>query len=77
MELHETENFLKAKDTVNRTNQQPTDWGKFFTNPTSGRELISKIYKGLEKLTSRKCKLANFICPSTGERQGQKGGVGG
>jgi hypothetical protein len=21
--------------------------------------------------------LANFICPSTGERQGQKGGVGG
>ena len=21
--------------------------------------------------------LANFVCPSTGERQGQKGGVGG
>jgi hypothetical protein len=25
----------------------------------------------------RPIELANFICPSTGERQGQKGGVGG
>jgi hypothetical protein len=28
-------------------------------------------------LKERSIGLANFICPSTGERQGQKGGVGG
>jgi hypothetical protein len=48
------QSFCKAKDTVNRTKWQPTDWEKIFTNPTSDRGLISKIYKELEKLDSRK-----------------------
>jgi hypothetical protein len=42
--------FCKAKDTVNRTKQQPTGWEKKFTNPTFNRGLISKIYKELKKL---------------------------
>jgi hypothetical protein len=46
--------FSKAKDTVNKTKRQPTDWGKIFTNPTSDRGLIFKIYKELKKLDSRK-----------------------
>jgi len=33
--LIKLQNFCKAKDIVNRTKQKPTDWGKFFTNPTS------------------------------------------
>jgi hypothetical protein len=33
---------------------QSTDWEKIFTNPTSDRELISKIYNELKKLNSRK-----------------------
>ena len=33
--------------------QQPTDWGKIFTNPTSERGLISNIYIELKKLHSR------------------------
>jgi hypothetical protein len=37
--------FYKAKDTVNRTKQQPTDWEKIFTNPTSDRGLIYNKYK--------------------------------
>ena len=45
--------FCKAKDTVNRTKQQPTDWEKIFTSPTSYRGLLSKIYKELKKLDSR------------------------
>ena len=45
--------FYKAKDTVNRTKWQPTDWEKIFTNPTSNRGLISNIYKELKKLDSR------------------------
>jgi hypothetical protein len=50
---HKIENFYKAKDTVNRTKWQPTDWEKIFTNPTSDRGLISKIHKELKKLDSK------------------------
>jgi len=53
-DLLKLESFCKAKDIVTKTNQQPTDWGKIFTNPTSDRGLISKIYKELKKLTSKK-----------------------
>ena len=42
--------FCRAKSTINRTNQQPTDWD--LPNPTSDRELISNIYKELKKLDS-------------------------
>jgi hypothetical protein len=48
------ESFCKAKDIVSNTNQQPTDWEKIFTNPTSDRGLISKIYKELRKLITKK-----------------------
>jgi hypothetical protein len=47
------------------------------------RELLSlAAYVSKDGLVGHHCKerpigLANFICPSTGERQGQKGGVGG
>jgi hypothetical protein len=34
-----------AKDTVNRTKRQPTDWEKIFTNPKSNKGLISKELK--------------------------------
>ena len=37
--------FCKAKDILNRTNQQLTDGENIFTHPTSNRGLISKIYK--------------------------------
>ncbi|KAL6094014.1 hypothetical protein STEG23_029384 [Scotinomys teguina] len=40
----------RAKDPVNKTKQQPTEWEKIFTNPTSDKGLISKIYKELKKL---------------------------
>ena len=46
--------FCKAKDIVNRTKCQPTDWEKVFINPTSGKGLISEVYKELTMLDSRK-----------------------
>jgi hypothetical protein len=52
-DLRKLQSFFKAKDIVNRTKQQPVDWKKFFTNPTSNRELISNIYKELSKLDYR------------------------
>jgi hypothetical protein len=47
--------FCRAKDTVTviKTKRPPTDWERFFTSPKSDRELISNIYKELEKLNSR------------------------
>jgi hypothetical protein len=48
--------FCKAKDPFNRIKCQPIDWEKIFTNPTSDRGLIFKIYKELKKLDSREPK---------------------
>jgi hypothetical protein len=53
-DLIELQSFCKAKDTVNKTKRQPTDWGKIFTNSKSNRGLISNIYEELKKLDSRK-----------------------
>jgi hypothetical protein len=44
MGLQKPKSFYKAKDNINRTNQQPTRWEKIFANLPSDRELISKIY---------------------------------
>jgi hypothetical protein len=46
--------FCKAKNIVDKTNWKPTNWGKIFTNPTSNKGLISKIYKECKKLTTKK-----------------------
>jgi hypothetical protein len=53
-DLAKLESFCKAKNIVNKTNRKPTDWEKNFTNPTSDRGLISKIYKEFKKLTTKK-----------------------
>jgi len=52
-DLIKVQSFCKAKDTVIRTKQQPTHWEKIFIDPTSGRGIISKIYKELKRLDSR------------------------
>ena len=49
-DLLELRSFCRAKDTVIKTNWQPTDWKKTFTNPATDNGLISKIYKELKKL---------------------------
>ena len=49
-DLIKLQSFCKAKNTVNRTKGQPTDWEKIFTNSTSDRGLTSNIYKELKKL---------------------------
>ena len=53
MDLIKLKSFCKAKDTINRTKQQPTDWERNFTNPISNIELVSKKYKELKKLAPR------------------------
>jgi hypothetical protein len=51
--LIKLQSFCYAKDTVNRTKQQTTDWKKIFTNAISYRGLISNIYKEIKKLDAR------------------------
>jgi hypothetical protein len=51
-DLIKLQSFCKAKDTVNKTKRQPTDWEKIFTNPKSDRGIISNMYKQLDKLVS-------------------------
>jgi hypothetical protein len=41
--------IYKTKSIISRTEQQPTERERNFTNPTSNRGLISKIYKELKK----------------------------
>ena len=53
-DLMKLKSFCKAKDIVNRTKSQPTEWEKIFTNPTSDRGLIFKIYKEFRKLDTNK-----------------------
>jgi hypothetical protein len=53
-DLMKLESLCKAKDIVNKANQQPTDWENIFTHPTSNRGLISKLYKELKKLITKK-----------------------
>jgi hypothetical protein len=51
-DLLKLQSFCKAKDTVNSTKWQPTDWERIFTHPTSDRGITSKFYKELKKLNT-------------------------
>ena len=42
-----------AKEIINKIKRQPTAWENIFTNNTSDKELISKIYKRLTKLDTK------------------------
>ena len=53
-DLLKLKSFCKAKNMVNKTKWQPTEWEKIFTNPTSERGLISKIDKELKKLVIKR-----------------------
>ena len=45
--------FCTAKDTVNKTERQPTEWEKIFEKDVSDKGLVSKIYKELLKLNTK------------------------
>ena len=46
--------FCTAKETVNKTKKQPSEWEKIFANEATDKGLISKIYKQVIQLNIRK-----------------------
>ena len=42
--------FCTAKETINKTKRQPSEWEKILANEATDRGLISKIYKQLMQL---------------------------
>ena len=48
--------FCRKKETISKVKRQPSDWEKIITNEATDKGLISKIYKQLLQLNSRKIK---------------------
>ena len=42
------------KETISKVKKQPSEWEKIIANETTEKELISKIYKQLMQLNTRK-----------------------
>ena len=46
--------FCTTKETISKVKRQPSEWEKIIANEAMDKELISKIYKQLLQLNSRK-----------------------
>ena len=46
--------FYTAKETINKVKRQPSEWEKIIANETTDKGLISKIYKQVMQLKTRK-----------------------
>ena len=46
--------FCIAKETISKVKRQPSEWEKIIANGTTDKGLISKIYKQLIQLNTRK-----------------------
>ena len=52
--LIKLQSFCTTKETISKVKRQPSEWEKIIANKATDRELISKIYKQLMQLNSRK-----------------------
>ena len=53
-DLVKFKSFCTMKETISKVERQPSEWEKIIANEASDKELISKIYKQLLQLNSRK-----------------------
>ena len=53
-DLIKLKSFCTAKETINKTKRQPTEWEKIFANNATNKGLVSKIYKQLLWLNIKK-----------------------
>ena len=53
-DLIKLKSFCTEKETISKVKIQPSGWEKIIANETTDKELISKIYKQLIQLNTRK-----------------------
>ena len=53
-DLIKLKSFCTAKETIRKVKRQPSEWEKIIANETTDKGLISKIYKQLIQLNTRK-----------------------
>ena len=53
-DLIKIKSFCTTKETISKVKRQPSEWEKIIANEATDKQLISKIYKQLLKLNSRK-----------------------
>ena len=55
-DLIKIKSFCTKKETISKVKRQPSEWEKIIANEATDKQLISKIYKQLMQLNSRKIK---------------------
>ena len=53
-DLIKLKSFCTTKETISKVKRQPSEWEKIIANKATDKELISKIYKQLMQLNTRK-----------------------
>ena len=53
-DLVKIKSFCTAKETISKTERQPTEWEKIFANDILDKGLVSKIYRELIKVHTQK-----------------------
>ena len=53
-DLIKIKSFCTMKETISKVKKQPSEWEKIIANEATDKQLISKIYKQLLQLNSRK-----------------------
>ena len=53
-DLMKHRSFCTTKETISKVKRQPSEWEEMVANEATDKELVSKIYKQLLQLKSRK-----------------------
>ena len=56
-DLMKLKSFCTAKETINKTKRQSSEWEKILANEATGKGLICKIYKQLMQLNIKQTKI--------------------
>ena len=59
-DLIKLKSFYTAKEIINKTKRAPSEWEKIFASETTGKGLISKIYKQLMVFNIKKPKQSSL-----------------